>query len=492
MKKTGKVLIVDDVEINRSLLADMLVEEYDILEAADGVDALDLLYYCHSEISLVLLDIIMPRMDGFEVLAAMHTGGYLEEIPVIIISAETSSSYIDRAYDMGAAEYISRPFDEKIVKHRVRNTITLYSRKRREYLMDMELDTKKCLEIPPDGGVSGETLLERTHLILNSSDISNRTLTLLEQERIKYHFFAQMSNEIQFEYDRRTDLLTISDWGAQLLGIKAVITHPQVDDTLARIFSREDYLDIQKRLHAAIQGATTVEQVYCLNIKGRRRWHKMVARPLWPGCKGEMTGIIGKFTDIHVERQEMDRLKQLALYDSLTGLYNRECALECIQKKLVTGLALKKRYALILLDLDSFKKANDQYGHMFGDRVLAAVAEKLQKNTREMDVAARIGGDEFLLFMEYQEDTASLIERLFQMLGGRYEEFEINVSMGIALAPQDGTEYEELFLHADQALYTAKREGRQRYHYYNDSMKNLLFALSTTHTENINSREMKP
>lgn len=692
MQKRHRVLIVDDAEINRSLLSDMLSPDYEILEAANGVEAVALLGRYHSEISLVLLDIVMPEMDGFEVLTIMRRGGYLATIPVIIISAETSSSYIDHAYDLGATEYISRPFDEKTVKRRVINAIALHSKqklledtvaeqmleKRKSDLILMEIlshivefrsgdgglhilhmrvitetllkqlvrktdvyalslsrialianasalhdigkisipkqilnkpgeltaeefeimkthsaagarmleespyykteelvrlardiclwhherydgngypdglkgeeipiatqavaladaydaltskrmyqpaysheealgliltgacgafnplllecltdaapSLEKELKIRSAGGISRGDLLDSTRGLISSGNASNRTLALLEQERIKYLFFAKMSREIQFEYDSRSDLLTISDWGAQLLGTKAAVAHPQKDDALPEIFSREDYLDLQQRLHAATEEQPLVEQTYCLTVKGERRWHKVVARPLWLGHKGEMTGVIGKFLDVHTERTEMELLKQLAHHDSLTGLYNRQYALGCIKQALEAGIPQGQTYALMLLDLDCFKDANDRYGHTFGDQVLTAIAEKLRQGTRNTDVAARIGGDEFLVFMEYQEDAAALVERLFQSTGGRHEDFEIRVSMGIALAPQDGTEYEELFLHADQALYASKRAGRQRYRYYDASMKHLLSVLSPIDKEQAGSEEQR-
>ena len=124
------ILIVDDTEMNRSLLADMLGPDYEILEAANGVEAVSLLSQRHGEISLVLLDIVMPEMDGFEVLSLMNRNGWIEHIPVITISSETASTYIDHAYDLGASDYISRPFDEKTVQRRVRNTIMLYSKQK--------------------------------------------------------------------------------------------------------------------------------------------------------------------------------------------------------------------------------------------------------------------------------------------------------------------------------------------------------------------------
>ena len=119
MRKRSQILIVDDSELNRSMLADILYKEYDVLEAENGREAIAMLQEHEHEISLMLLDIVMPEMDGFEVLAVMGKNKWLESIPVIIISAESASTYIDSAYDLGATEYISRPFDPKAVQRRV-------------------------------------------------------------------------------------------------------------------------------------------------------------------------------------------------------------------------------------------------------------------------------------------------------------------------------------------------------------------------------------
>ena len=130
-RKINKILIVDDSEMNRAILADMLSEQYEILEADNGIAAVQLLHSYGTEISLVLLDIVMPEMDGFEVLAMMSRYHWIEEIPVIMISAENSHSVVERAYELGATDYISRPFDEVIVCRRVINTIMLYSKQKK-------------------------------------------------------------------------------------------------------------------------------------------------------------------------------------------------------------------------------------------------------------------------------------------------------------------------------------------------------------------------
>ena len=126
-----QLLVVDDSEMNREILKEILGKEYRILEACDGNEALEMLEQYGTEISLVLLDIIMPKMDGFEVLAYMNRDKWIEDIPVIMISSEGSESYIRRAYELGASDYISRPFDTKVVYQRVINMIKLYAKQRR-------------------------------------------------------------------------------------------------------------------------------------------------------------------------------------------------------------------------------------------------------------------------------------------------------------------------------------------------------------------------
>jgi len=126
----GSILIVDDSEMNRAILSDILGEDYEIIEARDGLEAIDILSQRADSISLVLLDIVMPRMDGFSVLAKINESNWISKIPVIIISSENASLYVERAYDLGALDYIQRPFDTLVVRRRALNTIMLYGRQK--------------------------------------------------------------------------------------------------------------------------------------------------------------------------------------------------------------------------------------------------------------------------------------------------------------------------------------------------------------------------
>ncbi|RHV63791.1 diguanylate cyclase [Clostridium sp. OM02-18AC] len=126
-----KILVVDDSEMNRDILITMLEDDFDIVEADNGEESLALLRQYGKEISVVLLDIVMPVMDGFEVLASMNRNHWIEDIPVIMISSEESGAFIRKAFQLGVSDYISRPFDNRVVRQRVFNTIKLYAKQRR-------------------------------------------------------------------------------------------------------------------------------------------------------------------------------------------------------------------------------------------------------------------------------------------------------------------------------------------------------------------------
>ncbi|MBQ3078330.1 MAG: response regulator [Clostridia bacterium] len=128
-KKT--VLIVDDTAFNRELLTEILEDEYEILEAENGVEAIKVMEKHREQVSLVLLDVVMPEMDGFSFLEYMNLRGWIDSVPVIMISSENTSDFVDRAYQLQVTDFISRPFDTSIVRRRTANTITLYAKQRR-------------------------------------------------------------------------------------------------------------------------------------------------------------------------------------------------------------------------------------------------------------------------------------------------------------------------------------------------------------------------
>ena len=126
-----KLLIADDSELNRAILVSVLEKNFDILEAADGKEAIATLAAHEGNIAALLLDVVMPEADGFEVLEEMNRRGWIDEIPTIMISVETGGSYIDRAFQLGAADYVSRPFVPNMIRRRVINAILLHTKTRK-------------------------------------------------------------------------------------------------------------------------------------------------------------------------------------------------------------------------------------------------------------------------------------------------------------------------------------------------------------------------
>ena len=130
-----KILIVDDSEMNRAILTSILGDGYDFFEAENGVQAVRILTEQHDHINLVLLDMVMPKLNGFGVLSVMNQNHWIDSVPVIMISAESDSVYVERAYQLGVTDYIGRPFDKAVIRQRVINTLMLYAKQK--HLMRM-------------------------------------------------------------------------------------------------------------------------------------------------------------------------------------------------------------------------------------------------------------------------------------------------------------------------------------------------------------------
>ena len=162
-------------------------------------------------------------------------------------------------------------------------------------------------------------------------------------------------------------------------------------------------------------------------------------------------------------------MEREAAHDALTGLLNHKYAK--MQIKDMLKARTDCHFALAVLDLDRFKSVNDTYGHMFGDEVLVYSSGRLKHSVRGNDIVARIGGDEFLIFIEYQQNLEVIVDRIFSALICTYKNFPISVSMGVARTEAVGRDYNALFKAADQALYTAKRTGSGKYCFYIDTMQ---------------------
>ncbi|MBR1267226.1 EAL domain-containing protein [Bradyrhizobium sp. AUGA SZCCT0222] len=194
----------------------------------------------------------------------------------------------------------------------------------------------------------------------------------------------------------------------------------------------------------------------------------------------ESGGWVATHEDITARKASEDRIEKLAHYDSLTGLANRNLFKGCLDEALDKYLLHHTAFAVLLLDLDKFKSVNDALGHHCGDALLRQVAGRIKAQARTVDMAARIGGDEFALIVvpgpsALQDDAATLAARLVQAIAEPYEidghPVVIGCSIGVAVVPEHGTRIDEILRNADLALYKSKNAGRNCFHLYSPELK---------------------
>ncbi len=658
----AKILIVDDSEMNRAILADML-SEYEIVEAEDGREAVELLERGFDDISLMLLDIVMPNLDGFGVLETMNVRGWIEDLPVIIISAENGSKQVERAYELGATDFIARPFDSMVVQRRVVNTIILYAKQKRlmriaeeqvrekERYNDLMIDilsqivefrngesgphiqhvrritqllltrlqarsdrypltaaeislictasslhdigkividdkilnkpgrltpeefaimkthsaagsdmlknlhdhqqeplVKRAMEICrwhherwdgkgyPDGlkgdeipisaqvvaladvydaltskrvykppfsheeaikmilggecGAFNPVLLEcisdndeqlenarddfpmenaqtRPRIILDEPEktgISQRTLDLIDQERMRNSYFASMTETIQVVFTPDPSMIRLSPWGAKKLGLDEIIMDPSHDEKIFNVVDRDTW----KRMGEFVRNATPKEpegRIECpLHYGSGTRWHRIMLRVLFSEDRKRVESVIGTVVDIHDSQTKIQELANRAMLDNLTGLLNRAGGRERIERLMEDHP--EGNFALAEIDIDDFKKINDQMGHMFGDKVLQELGVRMKRSVRSSDICCRAGGEEFFIFLFYNTDIERTVERIYKGLCFEYGGRSVTVSMGVALSQTEGLSYEGLYRAADMALYEAKRAGKKQFKFY--------------------------
>lgn len=686
--------------LNRELLADMIGDNFNILQAEDGKQAVAAMHKEGSGISLVLLDYVMPQMDGFGVLEVMNRNGWINDIPVIMVSAESDAAYIERAYELGVTDFINRPYDVNVVRRRVMNTLMLYQKQRtlmglvadqvyeREksnnlmvyilshivefrngesgmHVLNVQAMTEMILThlvritdqyhltsedislismasslhdigkiaIPeeilnkpgrftdeefeimkthsavgaqmldelelykeeklvrvahdicrwhherydgrgyPDGlkgdeipisaqvvaladvydaltsprvykppfsheealrmirdgecgtfnplilecltavaddlknrlnrGVTGREISVDAARLLDSAfdaaggaEASSHTLELLDYERMKYHYFASMSNEVQFEFTEEPAMIVLPDWGDRKLGLPETVMDPYADEAFIGVFGTENLDVLSHRLRTTTPDSPDVAMDMEVTVDGEPRWLHLIARARWSDeAEPRYVGSFGKFIDIDDQQAQLRDLQFKAYHDPLTEVVNGAFARKAIVERLSEhpdGDRASDRFVLLVCDLDLFKQANDTYGHQFGDRVLQHFADRLQDSVRGDDVVARVGGDEFLVCMECPVDPRPLIARIHGSLEGEFEGFPLSVSMGVATTDGGNRDYDELFRQADVALYTKKRGGRGGFVFYddlNEEERGALAEAGTTALSGIDSDE---
>ena len=344
-----------------------------------------------------------------------------------------------------------------------------------ECLEESQEQLKKELNVISLGNAADREIhnLVAHTLKTDGTDVSNRTVRLLEHERTRANILSELSREITFEYSEAPEMIKLSEWSADYLGLPLTVIEPKDSDLGKVIFKPKDFENLLNSLKNSKPDSPAVTAKYMLNIKGAKTWCKITAKAMWSDTEPpEYEGAIGKIIDINDETEEMMHLEEKANLDFRTGLLNHEAAKEKITALLSSGRG--KQYALVFFDLDNFKQANDVYGHLFGDEVLEYLADTVRKNTRSSDIAARMGGDEFIVFMGYKGSIEPQVKRIFSALTGEFKGFPIKVSMGVACVDGGVQDYDTLFEMADKAAYSVKRSGKNSFRIYDESLSGVV------------------
>lgn len=449
---TARVLVVDDIPANVKLLEARLVAEYfDVVTAEDGFKALDI---CDQEqVDIILLDIMMPGMDGFEVCERLKANPKTAHIPVVMVTALDQPSDRVRGLKAGADDFLTKPVNDLQLIARVKSLVRL-----KAVSDELRLRAETAREIGIEEMLRSDGLMHTPGRVLVADGRAS------SQERIVRAL--KPVAEVDAVTEPQAALLKAASNPFEL-----VIVNSNFEDydplrlcSQLRSLERTRFLPL---LLVAEQGADDmVARALDLGV------NDYILRPIDPNelVARSLTQIRRKRYNEHL-RLNLQHTMELAIVDGLTGLNNRRY-LDNHLKILFDRAAVRGRpISICMTDIDRFKLVNDTYGHDVGDEVLREFAARIRSTVRGADLACRYGGEEFVVVMPDtpMELATSVAERLRAIIEDKPfhvrsidRELSITASLGIATSSGAFGAPDELLKQADRALYEAKHTGRNR------------------------------
>lgn len=439
--RTPVALIVDDDAMMRLLIRQTLERAgFACHEAANGRDALKLVRSYSPDI--VLLDVVMPRLDGYSTCEELRRIPEASHVPVIMLTGLDDNESIDRAYQAGATDFISKPINWGVLGYRVRYV----------------LRASRALR-----------------------DVAKHQSSLETAQRI-----ARLGG---WEWGI---LHNDHYWSAEtyrILGLDPAQVSANLEAFLARVHPDERAATRQAITELIRSGEFSARMIRVVQPAGGMRYVQLQAVAAFDAA-GTVIRLSGTIQDVTELQEAEQRIRYLAYYDGTTGLPNRQSFIESLGKALNVARRHHRQLGILALDLDQFKRVNDTLGHGVGNEVLVAAAERLATTLRDCDVIAmpeqrlegseglaRLDGDEFsvlLTDLDHYHDAAKVARRLLEELrkpfvaGG--QEVFLTASIGLALYPLDGDDGDSLMRNAGAAMHFAKEQGRDNYQFYSRAM----------------------
>jgi len=450
---TARILVVDDVPANVKLLEARLSAEYfDVVTAMNGIEALAI---CErAECDIVLLDVMMPDMDGFEVCRRIKGNRATHHIPVLMVTALDHPSDRVRGLEAGADDFLTKPVSEMALIARVRSLARL--KMMVDELRMRALTSREIGIQDPENAAIADTGRSGKILIVDDRVSSYERLSSMLADQ----------HAVEVEPNPNEALFRVAEGNYDLVVVSLALENY---DAL-RLCSQLRSLD--RTRNVSILAITDGEDDTRMNRGLEIGINDYLTRPI---DKNELQARVR--TQIRKKRYT-ERLRdnvqmsiELAITDSLTGLYNRRY-MESHLTTLVEQAATRgKPLTALVLDIDYFKAINDTHGHDAGDDVLRDFATRIRKAIRGIDLACRYGGEEFVIVMPETDMAVATVvaERLRRRIASERfsiqqgaSAIEVTISVGIATLDTADDTAASILKRADQALYRAKRDGRNR------------------------------
>lgn len=418
--KKQTVLIVEDEPLNISVVAEILESQYELLIATHGEKALQIVF---SEIQpdLILLDIVMPGMSGFEVIQSIKNNPKTAHIPIIFLTSKQDNESIVKGFNLGAVDYISKPFQREELLVRIKNTLQLFNL---QQALNRALKKSQSYVKTIENQIS---LIDQ-YIILSSTDLEGNILDVSEA-------FCKISGYTKNE----------------LIGQNhRIIRHPDMSSDL-----------FENLWHKITNGNTWEGEIKNRAKNGTFYWVDAKVHPLY----SDEDQIVG-YTKIAQNITDKKRVEELSITDQLTRLHNRLFLEESFVREMKRSRRYQDPFSVIMVDIDHFKEVNDNFGHDVGDNVLIIIADLLKKDIRDTDILGRWGGEEFLIICPHTgiREATILAEHLRSVLEAhRFEGIDSKTcSLGVSEFDLGDDGYKEVIKRADEALYEAKRNGRNQ------------------------------
>jgi two-component system cell cycle response regulator len=450
---SARILVVDDIPANVKLLEARLSAEYfDVMTAANGKQALEIAG--RAECDIILLDIMMPDMDGFEVCRRLKSNPATHFIPVVMVTALDSPSDRVRGLEAGADDFLTKPVSDVVLIARVRSLTRLKmmtDELRMRAITSHEIGIQSPeREAIADQGKGGKVLL------VDDRPASYERLAAMLTEEHSVDVEPNPSEALFHAAEGNYDLLIVSLGLENFDGLRLCSQARSLERTRHVPILAVSDADNNSRL---MRGLEIGVNDYLLRPVDK---NELLARARTQIRKR-------RYTD-HL-RDNVQNSIEAAITDALTGLHNRRYMESHLSTLAEQAGSRGKPLALMVLDIDFFKAINDGHGHDAGDDVLREFAVRIRKSIRGIDLACRFGGEEFVIVMpETDMHVAGMVaERLRKSIAGEpfaiekgAKRIDVTISIGIATLDRKGEPVADVLKRADQALYRAKRDGRNR------------------------------